>query len=129
MLTPRVRSNVASLYRQQGLFADAETAMRDALATVVTIFGTEHSHTSVALYDLGGVLLEKGALDESLGMFVLALGKINIKSAQHPLTFRVLDALSILHRESDNLAQAVISAHLLGPKMRPYWGEMTRLLS
>lgn len=106
MLTLRVRSNIACLYRQQGRFADAETSMRDAVGAFVTIFGDDHFHTAVALYDLGEILLEKGALDKSQGLLALALEKMNAKSAQHPLTFRVLDALGILHREAGNLFQA-----------------------
>lgn len=106
MRTLRVRSNIACLYRQQGRFADSRRAMQDAVAAFVTIFGDDHYHTAVAVYDLAEVFLEKGDLDKSQGLLALALEKMNLKSPEHPLTYRALDALGILHREAGNPLQA-----------------------
>lgn len=106
MLTLRARSNVSGLYRQQGRFADAETMIRDALNSFLTVFGPDHFHSAVALYDLGEVLHEKGALDEGQKMYKLSCDAMGSQSTQHPLAFRVLDALGILYREAGDLIQS-----------------------
>ncbi|KAF2679860.1 TPR-like protein [Lentithecium fluviatile CBS 122367] len=123
MLTLRVRSNVSGLYRQLGRFELAETTIREAINAVLTIFGPDHFHSAIALYDLGEVLQAKGSLDEAERYLTLSFERMGTNSAQHPLAIRIIDALGILYRELGDFPKSSEKTALAYERNKALLGE------
>lgn len=103
MLTLRVRSNASGAYRTAGHYAKAEEVIQEVLRQFVRLYGQNHFDVCVALYDLGEVIHEKGALEDAQELYQQALQSLSEDYQEHPVSLRTVDAFGIVCRERGDL--------------------------
>ncbi|KAJ8130087.1 hypothetical protein O1611_g3542 [Lasiodiplodia mahajangana] len=105
-LTVRLRGNIAGLRRQQGAFKQAEEMIKHCQDVVSRLYGRENFESITVLYELGEVFHAKGNIWAADNAYGEAIGLCVGDLANHPVSFRFLDASGIAKREMGYLEEA-----------------------
>lgn len=107
LLQARMLQRLAGTFRALGLYADAEPALREALALRKEHLGDQHEDTLQTMHALGSILSTMGKLDEARDLLEGAYrGRAELLGAEHVETLRTGTSLGGLYRRAGKLEDA-----------------------
>jgi serine/threonine-protein kinase len=103
-----ILGNVATLRYRQGMYAQAEPAMRDAIAEGIRVLGAEYPDIGYDKNSLANILIHLGKLDEAAMLLEEASVEIHKQFGdKHPNAASVISSRAVLAAARGDHAQAV----------------------